>query len=707
MSRKVSTQLVIEGKNNSGKAFAEVKQELDSLDRKLSAAGKAVAGLLSVQTFASAVRSIGETADAYNLMNARLKLATGSQEAFNVAQAGLADIAKRTESPMASLVTLYGRISRPLQEAGRSQKEVLKVTEAVATAFRVSGASAQEAENGVIQFAQALGAGALRGDEFNSVAEQAPRLMQALADGIGVPVGALKEMAAQGLLTAEVVTDALTSQLDVLRAEAESLPQTVGGAMTDLADRWNQAIGQADMTPLIEAIKQLGTTLSDPVVVDNLVRLASALTSLAAGAVSGASEFTDLGKRIGFVAANAVGAVTELDKIDQQLLDIERSLNGTGLNTTLAGMFYSKEELEAQREALQALRATLLQEVTGMTADMEEQAKIAAAAAEKRREEELKSYSGYLGELKKLQDQQVKSAADAIKKQAAAEKVALRELEKVKEDRLKIESRYREALNGLTGGGEASYAGAQDLKAKANQALKANNPQAAQQYAQAALKMLQDLQAAGENTYGFEGFIKSLQAIEMAANDIEQTNAEAKLQSIRDTMESLKTKAAELKDSPVSFKLDEASLQALRSQIEALAAELGEKLVLPVAVAKPSADQPASVPGFATGGLIRGPGSGTSDSILARLSNGEFVMKAAAVRHYGPQFLAMLNGLQLPKFATGGLVGDMVANAPMAGPASIGTVNLTLPGGESYTLQAQPDQFDRILRRTALKFGRR
>lgn len=707
MSRKVSTQLVIEGKNNSGKAFAEVKQELDSLDRKLSAAGKAVAGLLSVQTFASAVRSIGETADAYNLMNARLKLATGSQEAFNVAQAGLADIAKRTESPMASLVTLYGRISHPLQEAGRSQKEILKVTEAVATAFRVSGASAQEAENGVIQFAQALGAGALRGDEFNSVAEQAPRLMQALADGIGVPVGALKEMAAQGLLTAEVVTDALTSQLDVLRAEAESLPKTVGGAMTDLADRWNQAIGQADMTPLIEAIKQLGTTLSDPVVVDNLVRLASALSSLAAATVSGASEFTDLGKRIGFVAANAVGAVTELDKIDQQLLDIERSLNGTGLNTTLAGMFYSKEELEAQREALQALRATLLQEVTGMTADMEEQAKVAAAAAEKRREEELKSYSGYLGELKKLQDQQVKSAADAIKKQAAAEKVALRELEKVKEDRLKIESRYREALNGLTGGGEASYAGAQDLKAKANQALKANNPQAAQQYAQAALKMLQDLQAAGENTYGFEGFIKSLQAIEMAANDIEQTNAEAKLQSIRDTMESLKTKAAELKDSPVSFKLDEASLQALRSQIEALAAELGEKLVLPVAVAKPSTDQPASVPGFATGGLIRGPGSGTSDSILARLSNGEFVMKAAAVRHYGPQFLAMLNGLQLPKFATGGLVGDMVANAPMAGPASIGTVNLTLPGGESYTLQAQPDQFDRILRRTALKFGRR
>src|SRR5690606_29027918 len=111
-----------------------------------------------------------------------------------------------------------------------------------------------------IQFAQALGSGALRGDEFNSVAEQAPRLMQALADSIGVPVGALKEMAAQGLLTASVVTDALVSQLDTLRAEAATLPETVGGAMTALADDWNKAIGQADVQPLIDAINNLGKT---------------------------------------------------------------------------------------------------------------------------------------------------------------------------------------------------------------------------------------------------------------------------------------------------------------------------------------------------------------------------------------------------------------------------------------------------------------
>ncbi|MDV7837632.1 tape measure protein, partial [Pseudomonas aeruginosa] len=107
-------------------------------------------------------------------------------------------IAYNTGQPVEALVTLYGRISRPLKEAGRTQQDILKVTEAVSASFRVSGASAVEAENGVIQFGQALGAGALRGDEFNSVAEQAPRLMQALADGIGVPTSALKALAAEG-----------------------------------------------------------------------------------------------------------------------------------------------------------------------------------------------------------------------------------------------------------------------------------------------------------------------------------------------------------------------------------------------------------------------------------------------------------------------------------------------------------------------------
>lgn len=285
MSGRVKTQLIIEGKNNTKKAFDEVNGQINGIDKALNRAGKSLVAAFSVSVLTSAIRSVANAADNYNLMNARLKLATESQEEFNTAQAELRRIADSTQTPLASLVTLYGRISRPLKEAGRSQEDILKVTEAVATSFRISGASAAEAENGVVQFAQALGSGALRGDEFNSVAEQAPRLMQALADALRVPVGALKEMASQGKLTAAVVTDALTGQLDVLRREAESLPQTVGGAMTALTDDWNEAIGQADVQPLIDAINELGETITDPQTRDSLVLLASALTMVAGAAI--------------------------------------------------------------------------------------------------------------------------------------------------------------------------------------------------------------------------------------------------------------------------------------------------------------------------------------------------------------------------------------------------------------------------------------
>lgn len=683
----------------------------------------AVGGIGAAYIAVNTIKSIAQTADAYSLMNARLKLATDSQQEFNVAQAELRRIATETQTPVASLVTLYGRISRPLKEAGRSQADILKLTEAVATSFRVSGATATEAENGVIQFAQALGAGALRGEEFNSVAEQAPRLMQALADSLGVPVGALKEMATQGLLTADVVTDAMVGQLDTLRREAESLPETVGGAMTALSDRWNEAVGQADVQPLIDAINGLGDTLSDPVVVDNLVKLASALAALAGTAVEGASEFVDLGNRIAFIAANSAGLTTELDQLDQEIADIDKSLSGT---TTVYSLWFTEEELTAKRESLAAFRAAIVQEQTGMNAELEFLAEVAAGAAEFARQQEVDSYSRYLGDLRKLQGEQVKAAEKGAKALVAAEKKATAELGKVRDERLKIEERYRAALAGLGGEGEASFGAAQALKVGARQALQAGDIAGAQSQAQAALKMLQDLAAAGENTYGFGGFIAELQAIELAANDIEQTNAEAKIADIKASMESLKADAKALENMPVSIKSDEASIEAVRSQIQKLAAELGNtEIVIPVRVANPTGGldftqpytlvDPGPAPGYAAGDMVRGPGTGTSDSILARLSNGEFVMRAAAVRHYGPELLRQLNERRLPRFADGGLISNrslpsipQMSQSLLAPSApdfpDLGRLELNL-GGQSTTVYVDRGGV-REIQRAATKFGR-
>jgi len=703
---KVKTQLVIEGKNNSRAAFDQVNSQLDGMNKKLAVAGKALVGAFSLSAITGAIRGVANAADSYNLMNARLKLATGSQEEFNTAQSELRRIAIATQTPLESLATLYGRISRPLKEAGRSQSDILKVTEAVATSFRVSGASAVEAENGVIQFAQALGSGALRGDEFNSVAEQAPRLMQALATSIGVPVGALKEMAAQGLLTADVVTDALVSQLDVLRREAESLPETVGGAMTALSDRWTAAVGQADVQPLIDAINELGDTLSDPVVIDNLVMLASALATLAGTAVDGASEFVDLGKRIAFIAANSAGLTTELDKVDQQIADLEKSLTGTGLSTTLDGLLYSDDELSAKLEALKSFRAAIVEEQTGMNAELSFLGDVAAGAAEFARQQEVDQFTKYIGDLKTLQAEVVKNAEAGAKAMAAAEKKATAELGKIRDDRLKIEERYKEALAGLGGSGEASFGAAQALKVGAREALAGGDIKGAQAQAQAALKMLQDLAAAGENTYGFRGFISELGAIELAANDLAKTEADRKLLVLQINMALVADQAKELKDMPISFKMDDASLAAARAQIEALAAQLGQQLVIPVTVAHPDGpiipDLPP-VPGFATGTNSAPAGMawvGEEGPELVSFRGGETVYPAEMSRN----LMAMMSGLQMPSFSDASLV-DGALSAPSA-PSfpHLGRLDINA-GGQTIPAYIELD-FAKKLSRTALKLGR-
>lgn len=703
---KVKTEIVIDGKNNSKKAFDEVNNQLNSMNKQLATAGKALIGVFSVSALTGAVRGIANAADSYNLMNARLKLATGSQEEFNTAQSELRRIATATQAPLESLATLYQRISRPLKEAGRSQKDILAVTEAVATSFRVSGASAQEAENGVIQFAQALGSGALRGEEFNSVAEQAPRLMQALADSLGVPVGALKEMAAQGLLTADVVTSALVEQLDVLRTEAESLPETIGGAMTALSDRWNEAIGQANVQPLIDAINSLGETLGDPVVVDNLVKLASALATLAGTAVEGASEFVDLGKRIAFVAANASGMVAELDKVDQQIADLDRSLQGTGLSTTIDGLLFSPEELQAKKDALVAFRAAIVEQQSGLNAELQFLSDVAAAAAEAAREKEVSERNKYISELKTQQDRLVKASEKAAKDLVSAEKKANSELKKVRDERLEIEKRYQEAIAGMNAGGEASYGDAQALKVGARQALQAGDVEGAQAKAQAALKMLQDLQAAGANTYGFAGFVGELRDIELAANDIEQSRAEQKIADIKQEMVNLKTAAAALEDMPVSVKMDDAALAQVQAALDALAKrEIIVKVGAEYDFSQPyTLQDPGPEPtGYATGGYISGPGTGTSDSIPALLSNGEYVIRAAAVRKLGKRHLDMLNhGIPIPRFADGGMVGTV--SSLDTSPRNLGSLDINL-GGDVFQVFADSGQADGI-RLAAKKFGR-
>ena len=141
-----------------------------------------------------------------------------------------------------------------------------------------------------------------------------------------------------------------------------------------------------------------------------------------------------------------------------------------------------------------------------------------------------------------------------------------------------------------------------------------------------------------------------------AADLNQQATAQAQtLNELQGKLDALKESARSIQ---VQLKVDE--LQANIADIEAKLQELTKPRTIPVTVAQTGStatgETTTSTPGFASGGWIRGPGSGTSDSILARLSNGEYVIKAAAVSHYGASLLHQINNMRLPRFATGGLV---------------------------------------------------
>jgi len=136
--------------------------------------------------------------------------------------------------------------------------------------------------------------------------------------------------------------------------------------------------------------------------------------------------------------------------------------------------------------------------------------------------------------------------------------------------------------------------------------------------------------------------------------------------------------------------------------MEALATQLAQTLTIKPTVVGVAAPASEPINGYATGGHIRGPGTGTSDSILARLSNGEFVMRAAAVRAYGPDFMHKLNGLQIPRFAEGGLA-DTATNLQTA-PRNLGSLDISV-GGDTFQVFTDSSQADQ-LRLAARKHGR-
>ncbi|HDS0930173.1 TPA: phage tail tape measure protein [Pseudomonas putida] len=196
-------------------------------------------------------------------------------------------MANNTGSSLQSTVSLYTRLANATRGAGYTQEQMLNVTDALNKAFVISGATMQEASNAAIQLSQGLASGTLRGEELNSVMEQGPRITRALADYLGVTNGQIRQLAADGKITGDVVTNALLKSLTSLNAELAKMPRTFEQASQALKNNFLAAIGQINVDPVVSSVDALAKSLAQPDVVMGIQRIANGLGSLVAVGGSG------------------------------------------------------------------------------------------------------------------------------------------------------------------------------------------------------------------------------------------------------------------------------------------------------------------------------------------------------------------------------------------------------------------------------------
>ncbi|SXN08075.1 phage tail tape measure protein [Klebsiella pneumoniae] len=344
------------GGRQAAAAAKESQKALSELTDGFASAGRAATAAAA----AFATGKLVQIADQWNSVNARLKQASISTNDFTLSQARLMAISQSTGTAFTDNANLFSRAAASMREFGYSSDEVLKITEAVSTGLRLSGASTEESGSVITQFSQALAQGVLRGEEFNAVNEAGDRVIRALAAGMGVARKDLKAMADQGQLTIDKVVPALISQLGVLQGEFSSLPPTVSGSMQKVTNSFmawvggvNQATGATDalsggLDGLAGTLDSLTSSavsgaLSD--VADNM-----SLITTAAGGLVGIGLARYLG---GIVtsATSATGALISAAKSEVALAVAQEKAAQSSVAASRAAVYRAQQALQSAKSA--------------------------------------------------------------------------------------------------------------------------------------------------------------------------------------------------------------------------------------------------------------------------------------------------------------------------------------------------------------------
>lgn len=294
-----------------------VKKKLSSSDKQLKKSSKewqAWSGKAQIATAALAA-SVGiaaikviDYADAFTTITNKLKLATDGSEQLKVVTDALFESSNKTGSSVEATAELYAKMERATGNLNISQDRLLSITESINKSFSISGASTQEASGSIRQLGQALASGTLRGDEFNSIAEQAPLIMEAVSKATGKTAGELRTLAADGLITAKVLIDSLERYKDKIDGDYSSAQKTYAQKMVIARNNLIKFTGENDSAT--GAVDTFGDSLVG--FSNNLETISNVVGVIMVAAVGkySASLVTAISGQIALAAAQTTTVVT-------------------------------------------------------------------------------------------------------------------------------------------------------------------------------------------------------------------------------------------------------------------------------------------------------------------------------------------------------------------------------------------------------------
>ena len=233
------------------------KQAFNSLEKNVT---KSKSSLLNLKNVLLAVagsiviKQYANLSNEFQQLQNRLKLVTKSSQELKLVQSEIFNIAQRTRGGFSETAELYQKLALQSRNLGLENKELLTITENVNKVIAIAGVGSVQASSGILQLSQAFASGRLQGDEFRSISENIPPLLDIFAKELGVTRGELKELGSQGKITSEIIATSLLKETENINKQYGKLSSTIGQSTTVLKNSFitlvgvfNEATGSADL----------------------------------------------------------------------------------------------------------------------------------------------------------------------------------------------------------------------------------------------------------------------------------------------------------------------------------------------------------------------------------------------------------------------------------------------------------------------------